>query len=964
VNANDPGIAASVTAPSVSANGREHPAGSVFETEVSFLEGLLDDTIRRLAGGKALALVEEVRAAARDLRAWPSLAEARRLCDRLAGLSLAELRTLIRAFSVYFDLINLAEQRARLRSLRERVLHGAGPVSESLEAALIQLRERGVTPEEVGRFLHDALIVPVFTAHPSEARRKTILEKLERISAQLDRLESTLLAPRERRAAETAVTEELESFWLSALVRSERPSVLDEVRQGLGMVSCLFEVVPRLYREVEEGLARWRLDPWTTHGGRTKNDDGQDPSSDSCSIAVPAFLRFGSWIGGDRDGNPNVTAAVTAAALRLQQETVLRHYLARVEELGGRLSQSDGFLVPSPVLCDALRRGAELLPELHLGRGHEPYRGQCRVVVARLERTIEYIKDVELRWPPAGRLPPACVYIRREDLLADLRVIATELGGCGAEASAHGLVHDLIRLVDVFGLHMLALDVREQCCRHTRALEEIFAWAGTAPRYGKLSANERFDCLAAELRQTRPLIPAHLSFSPETCEVVETFRTLASLLEQQCPEAVENYIISGAADPADLLEVLLLAREAGLFRPAQAISRLNVIPLFEATAPLVNASIIMQRLLSLPVYRQHLALRGNVQEVMIGYSDSSKEAGFLQSAWSLYQAQRALADTGRRMGVTLQLFHGRGGTIGRGGGPANRAILAQPHGTVAGRLRLTEQGEMIADRYGFPGVAERHLEQVINAVLLTSFAHEDDRPPPAWERLLQRLAERANRNYRSLVYDTPEFLTYFAEATPINEVSQLKIGSRPARRAAPGAAPSGIEQLRSIPWVFSWMQSRHTLPGWYGLGSAVCDYLSDHPEERETLSVMYQRWPVWQTLIDNAQMILAKADLTIARLYADLVEDQALADRIYERIAAEYQRTVEVIELMTGRAELLDHMPMLKQSIQRRNPYVDPLSFIQLVLLRRLRGGDTADEVLTAVLESINGIASGLKNTG
>jgi phosphoenolpyruvate carboxylase len=603
-----------------------------------------------------------------------------------------------------------------------------------------------------------------------------------------------------------------------------------------------------------------------------------------------------------------------------------------------------------------------LLPELHLGREHEPYRGLCRVVAARLERTIAYINTLELRWPPAGR-PPAAVYTRREELLADLQVIAGDLGQAGAVASAHGVVHDLIRLADVFGLHMLTLDVREHRDRHTRALEEIFAWAGVAPRYGKLSANERFDCLAAELRQTRPLIPAHLSFAPETCEVVQTFRTLASLLEQQCPEAVENYIISGAAEPADLLEVLLLAREAGLFRPREGISRLNVVPLFEATAPLVSASTIMQRLLHLPVFRQHLALRGNVQEVMIGYSDSNKEAGFLQSAWALYQAQRALADTGRRTGITLQLFHGRGGTIGRGGGPANRAILAQPHGTVAGRLRLTEQGEMIADRYGFPGIAERHLEQVLNAVLRASFAKEDDRPPPSWERLLQRLAERATRHYRALVYETPEFLTYFAEATPIHEVSQLKIGSRPARRAGPRAA-SGVEQLRAIPWVFSWMQSRHTLPGWYGLGSAVCEYLDDHPEERPTLAEMYQRWPVWETLIDNAQMILAKADLTIARLYADLVEDRALADRIYDRIASEYERTVAVIRLATGRAELLDHMPMLKRSIRRRNPNVDPLSFIQLVLLRRLRGGDPEEELLTAVLESINGIASGLKNTG
>ncbi|HTU23205.1 MAG TPA: phosphoenolpyruvate carboxylase [Gemmataceae bacterium] len=925
--------------PSPGDNGPE-PDSSAFAAEVRFLTGLLDDTIRRLAGDQALALVEEIRTASRELRARPSLDEARRLIDRLAELSLADLRMLTRAFSVYFDLINLAEQRARVRNLRSRILQG-GTLPESLDAALVQLRERGVGAEEVSRLLKSALIMPVFTAHPSEARRRTILEKLETLSRLLDRLEYSELLPHERRAAESAIAEDLETFWLSSLVRSDRPSVLDEVRQGLGMVAGLFEVVPRLYREMEEALGR--------------------SYPELAGADVPAFVRFGSWIGGDRDGNPHVTPAVTAESVRLQQETILRYYLARVEELGGMLSQSSAFREPSAEFREALARGAKLVPEVDPGREHEPYRSQCRVIAARLRRTLSHARDWQLRWPAQDQAPTPEIYTRREQLLADLLAIGDDLRRSGAEAAAGGRIHDLCRAVQVFGLHMLTLDVREHSGRHARAMEEILAWVGITPRYRKLSANERFDCLAQELRQTRPLLPAHLPFSAETCEVVQTFRTLASLLEQQCPEAVENYIISGATEPVDALEVLLLAREAELFRPAENVSRLNIVPLFEAAVPLTNACTIIQRLLSLPIYRKHLTLRGDLQEVMIGYSDSNKEAGFLQSAWGLYQAQRALADTGRRTGVTVQLFHGRGGAIGRGGGPANRAILGQPHGTVNGRLRLTEQGEMIADRYGHPAIAERHLEQVLNAVLRTSSAGQEERPEPGWERLLQRLAERASRHYRDLVSD-PELLTYFEQATPIAEISQLKIGSRPARRAAGSA---GVEHLRAIPWVFAWMQSRHTLPGWYGLGSAVCDHLTAYPEDRAALADMYQRWPVWRTLIDNAQMILAKADLTIARLYADLVEDRGVADRIFERISAEYQRSVSVIELMTGEAELLAQMPVLRRSIQRRNPYVDPLSFIQLVLLRRLRGeADPPEELLTAVLESINGIASGLKNTG
>lgn len=912
--------------------------------DIKYLGNLLGDTIRRLAGEDALALVEDIRAATKNLRAEHSIAEARRLRDRLSQLDLPALRTLIRAFSVYFDLINLAEQRARLRVLRWRVQAAEGkPIAESLEAALLHLRERGVPAAKVGGLLESALVVPVFTAHPSEARRRTILEKLHAISHQLDRIEYCQLLPREREEAETIIAEELETFWLTALVRSERPKVLDEVRQGLGMVSCLFRVVPRIYRELEGAL------------GRCYPELSATP--------LPAFLRFGSWIGGDRDGNPNVTANITAQAIRLQQESMLLNYRQRIEELGQRLSHAEPLIEPSSAFREALQRGLVYLPDRGAKATREPYRTQCHVIAVRLERTLAFVRAGEPHWTADDPQTPAGVYLRREELLDDLRIIAADLSQEKAAASAHGLVRDLIRLVEVFGLHMLTLDVREHAGRHLRAMEEIFAWAGVCPKYGKLSANERFDVLARELNQTRPLLPVHLPFSPETCEVVRTYRTLAALLEQQCPEAVENAIISGATEPVDLLEVLLLAREARLFRPAEGVSRLNIVPLFEAIVPLTNASNIMQRLLNLPIYRKHLSLRGNVQEVMLGYSDSNKETGFLQSAWALYQAQRLLADTGRRTGITLQLFHGRGGAIGRGGGPANRAILAQPAGTVGGRLRFTEQGEMIADRYGASGVAERHLDQIINAVLRASFASEVDRPPPTWERLLQRIAERACRHYRTLVYETPEFLTYFSEATPIREVGQLKIGSRPARRA--GAANAGIDHLRAIPWVFSWMQSRHTLPGWYGLGSAVTEYLSEQPEDRETLTVMYERWPFWRTLIDNAQMILAKADLTIARLYGDLVVDQKLADRMFERIAEEYQRTVDVVSLITGQAELLDAMPVLKRSIQRRNPYVDPLSFIQLVLLRRLRDeAEPGEELQTAMLESISGIASGLKNTG
>ncbi len=814
----------------------------------------------------------------------------------MSRLDLPGLRTLIRAFSIYFDLINLAEQRVRLRVLRWQAHETNRPASDGIEAALAQMRENGVTADQVAGLLARAEIVPVYTAHPSEARRRTILEKLDCISQHMDGLESEQCFPREREAALAGIREEVETFWLSSLVRGRRPTVLDEVRQGLGMVESLFAVVPRLYREVEAAIERIY------------------PELDATKI--PSFLRFGSWIGGDRDGHPNVTHTVTVDAVREQQLVILRLYLERIDELGQRLSVSEDFSRTTPEFMASLERDAKAL-EMAIGTEHrEPYRLKCRIIATRLERTLAYIESLELHWTADRVSMPAGVYLARGELLADLREMAADLKQAGAAAAAAGLLHDLIRLVDVFGLHMLTLDCRQHSQRHGQAVAEILAKAGVCGDYTKLSSGERFDCLSYELQQTRPLIPAHLPFGDETREVIKTFRNLAALLEQQAPEAVENYVISNATEPAHVLEVLLLAREARLFRPDEGISRLNIVPLFEAIAPLQSASTIIQRLLTLPIYRQHLLLRGNIQEVMIGYSDSNKETGFLQSAWALYQAQRALAETACRMGIAVRIFHGRGGAVGRGGGPANRAILAQPSGTVDGRMRFTEQGEMIADRYGSPGIAERHLEQIINAVFRNSFPRDEAQPLPEWQRLLQRLAESACRHYRGLVYETPEFLTYFEQATPIAEIGQLKIASRPPRRTEGGAAtPTGIEQLRAIPWVFSWMQSRHTLPGWYGLGSAVCEYLSEYPEDRETLATMYRHWPFWRTLIDNAQMILAKADLTIARLYADLVEDRALGDRIYEEIAAEYQRTVEVVGLITGHPELLENMPVLKRSI-------------------------------------------------
>jgi phosphoenolpyruvate carboxylase len=911
--------------------------------DIRLLGDLLGQVIQRVAGADAFALEEDVRGAARALRASHNVAEARRLRDRLDELDLPRLRLLIRAFSVFFDLVNLAEQQARVRVLRERARRAAPlPVGESIESALRQLRLRGVTAEQLGPFLAGALLCPVFTAHPSEARRRTVLDKIWRITADMDRLERVSLLPREREQALASVAEEIEALWMSDLVRVKRPSVQDEVRQGLEVVEgALFDVLPRLYRELEDALPR----VYPEWQGR-----------------VPAFLRFGTWIGGDRDGNPNVTHTTTARAVRLQQTTLLHYYLQQVHELGRHLSQTCSFAPPSPALAESLRADQALLPELAGRADHEPYRLKCRAIAARLQRTRDYLQRIDLRWTEEPSAAPPGVYLGGHELHDDLALLADSLRQNGAVACADGAVRDLVRLVEVFGLHLATLDIRQHSARHGNALAEVLAWAGVHPDYRSLGPEQRLALLQRELDSNRPLVPTHLPFSDDTVEVVQTFRTIAAILERQCPDAIRTYIISMATMPVHLLEVLLLGREAGLFRPASAISRLDIVPLFETLEALQAAPAILTSLFELPVYRRHLEARGNLQEVMIGYSDSNKESGFLQSVWALYRAQIDMAAAAQKAKVLVRFFHGRGGAIGRGGGPANRGILAQPHGTVGGQVRLTEQGEVIADRYGHHAIAERHLEQVIHAVLLASFPAAGDQPEPAWEQVMDRLASSARRHYRALVYETPEFLTYFEQATPIAEISHLKIGSRPARR---GPA-RGIGDLRAIPWVFSWMQSRHTLPGWYGLGSALREYLDAEPEGLALLQLMYERWPFWSTALDNAQMILAKADMTIARLYADLVPDQALAERIFGQIEAEHERTVALVCQVTRQSALLERMPVLQRSIQQRNPYVDPLSFIQTVLLRRLRTKEGADdeELRTGVLESINGIAAGLKNTG
>ena len=951
---------------------------------IHMLGNLLGDVIRDQAGEASFELEERIRASAKELRTLHTPDLAAELATTIGGLSVHEMQVLIKSFSIYFALINLTEQLQRIWVLRDRAASRVGdqPRIESIQAAVIELRQSGVEAQAIQSWLDQALVLPVFTAHPTESKRRTTLDKIKRIADAVQLVQNGQLMTDERETQMCMIGEEIASLWQTDDIRIVRPTVLDEVKNGLYYFEdTLMHVVPRLYRDLEDTLRQHYPD----HTWR-----------------IPALLRFGAWMGGDRDGNPFVTPEVTVEAVRLLRTSAISRHISTVEELSRRLSQSLKQIRISTAFQAALDSHATQFPEtarlLERRNPHEPYRQQCTYIREKLLSALAHTSDHVPDWFLSKREADAAVapaYHTATELLADLRMMYDSLVENGGAVIADGMLHDFIRQVEVFGLHMATLDIRQHSSRHTEAIADILAYAGVCADYATLDESERVALLTKELGNQRPLVPARHSFSEETDETIQTFRSVAAILEQFSPESIHTYIISMTTGASDILAVLLLAREAGLYDPQRGISRLDVVPLFETGEDLENAAAIVASCWALPVYREHMRLRGDTQEVMIGYSDSNKDGGFLSANWALYQAQRELRDLARRHDINMRLFHGRGGSIGRGGGPANQAILAQPPGTVGYQIKVTEQGEVISDRYGMIPLAHRHLEQVLNAVLRVGFVPHDD-PPAEWVQALAGMAALSRQHYRGLVYDTPEFLRYFRTATPIAEISRLNIGSRPASRKK----SDRIEDLRAIPWVFSWMQSRHTLPGWFGLGYALDAYASSefsvlnvelpHHEiqlktqnaklktqndpqlktqhsKLETLQAMYKNWPAFRTIIDNAQMILGKADMQIARRYADLVPEPEIAAAIFAEIQAEYGRSVRMVKAVAQLDQLLDNIPVLQTSIARRNPYVDPLSYIQVELIKRLRNdpaGPQHAELEDAILWSISGIAAGLKNTG
>ena len=913
--------------------------------DTRLLGRLLGDAVRDQEGEAVFELVEQTRQAAVRFAREGRREDRARLHELLDTLPPPVMLSVVRAFAYFLQLANIAEDTHRARRRRHHEREGSPPREGTLAFALEAVRNAigndATARERLQEFFANALIVPVLTAHPTEVQRQSTQVAMQEIADLLDRRDRLQLTPDEQAENDLALQRHVLTLWHTRLVRGERLRVVDEVKNGVSYFrSTFFTEVPRLYADTAAQLAaQFRGEPFV----------------------LGTFLRVGSWIGGDRDGNPFVTADILRDTLRLQSAAAFEFYLQEVHALGGRLSISNVLHATTPAL-DAL---AAASPDKSVQRLDEPYRRALSGIYARVAATM---RQLELPPPSRPALGDATPYAEAEALRADLLVVRDALEETKLSLLAGGRLQRLITAVEVFGFHLAPLDLRQNADVHERVVAELFAQAGVCADYTALPEAQRIALLAAELQGTRPLYSPHLSYSDEVQGELDIVFAARTWRARYGAAALPHYIISKCDGVSDLLEVALMLKEAGLVTGGDAPTLgLHIIPLFETISDLQRAGATMQQAFSLPVYRALVQSRGELQEVMLGYSDSNKDGGFLTSGWELYQAELALMQVFTEAGVKLRFFHGRGGSVGRGGGPSYDAILAQPSGAVTGQIRLTEQGEVIASKYATPDVGRRNLELLVAATLeatLTDHENQADRAVD-FHPVMEQLSALAFQSYRALVYETPGFTQYFRESTPLAEIATLNIGSRPASRK-----PSDrIEDLRAIPWVFSWAQCRCMLPGWYGFGSAVSQWLTQHPDGLPTLQRMARSWPFFRTLLSNVDMVLAKSDLRVASRYADLVRDETLRTQIFGAIEGEWQRTREALRRITGEAQLLADNPLLKRSMENRFPYMDPLNHLQIALLQRHRdtvaSGAAGDEfVRRGIHITINGIAAGLRNSG
>jgi phosphoenolpyruvate carboxylase len=914
-------------------------ASNTLSEEIRKLGRILGEIIVKLEGRDIFDLEEKLRLLAKSSRAGDANAE-RDLRAAVQKLTVSEAARMAMAFTVYFELVNLAEETHRVRLLRQRrraqyTVPGTPPMRESIGAALRELKARNVPAGTVQSLLDKLSIELVFTAHPTEAKRRTMLNKLQRLAQRLHNPEALIEDEITGIANPRALEREITSLWLTDRSRSARPEVTDEVLTGLWYFdTTLWQTVPLLQDELERALA----DTYPTVKAPTR------------------WITFGSWMGGDRDGNPNVTPAVTAKTLMLHRRLALEKLQISLRELSRQLSVSSRLDGISPELAQRLRLNEQADPHvkaLYDRYPQEPYRLALAGMRARL---IEAEKTEEPQWlldPRAGSSAPV---LKTGEVAELLDLISASLTSHRAALLAEGELHRLRQQVELFGLSVARLDVRQHSMRHETAMTEILQAVGVTPDYAALSEEEKLALLRQVLAAPAPKLPD--TFTPETGDVIGSLRVLKRAIELFGAEAAGVYVISMTHDLSDIIEVMVFLHLVGI--------SLDIAPLFETLGDLEAAPGILNQMFDYEPYWKHLESRHKHQQIMLGYSDSNKDCGYLTANWALFQAQETISEVCKKRGLGLTLFHGRGGSIARGGGPAAKAILAQPCGCYDAKIRVTEQGEVLSTRYHDPDLAFRIIEQMAYGVLLgAEAAQKEAQVPEAWRAAMTEMSKLAYNAYEALVHKDPEFIEFWKIATPIEEIGGLKLGSRPTFRRA----TKSVEDLRAIPWVFSWMQSRFVFPGWYGLGSALEQFAAKGPEQAELLRVMYQEWMFFKATIDNAQLTLLKADMQIAFRYALLVEDETIRVRIFDKIAEEFSRTEHAILAITGQKALLEREPVLAKSVQLRNPYIDPLNYIQVEMIRRLRGLEDKTsaeaDALRAVIElTINGVSGGLKNTG
>ncbi|WP_127477959.1 phosphoenolpyruvate carboxylase [Sulfurivermis fontis] len=920
-------------------------------SRVKLFGALLGETLKSQAGEKVYAAVETLRKGYISLRQEDSPRLRQRLNRFIANLDAETLTHVVRAFSTYFSLANIAEEAQQYRS-RRRAMRTGGPLwTGSFDEALRDFKARDVSAEQLQSLLNRLAYMPVFTAHPTEAKRRTVMEGLRRIFLLSERLDDPRIGKEEQRDIREQLRTEILILWKTDEVRAQRPQVRDEIKNGLFYFrESLFQAVPATYRNMDKGVRR-------IYGA----DSG---------VTVPSFLRFGSWIGGDRDGNPFVTPETTVMAVRLHQREILREYVERITHLSHVLTHSHLLCTPSEAFRASLERDeVSFTDEAFADKPHrfisEPYRRKLYIMRHRL---MQNLRTVDARLNGSEVEGATAGYHSESGFLHDLYLIRDSLIAHGDAIIADGDLKDLIRLVETFGFFLVHLDVRQESTRHTEAVSELLAQQPEPVDYKSLDEAQRI-ALLSELIGHNPLPVDRSTLSESARETLEVFKVMARMRKEVSPKAFGNYVISMTHAASHVLEVMLLAQQAGLVgrRGDEWFCDIRVSPLFETIIDLEHIEPVMTTLLDSSTYTALLRASGNQQEVMLGYSDSCKDGGILASSWNLYQAQKKIAALAASRGIGLRLFHGRGGTIGRGGGPTHEAILAQPAGTVHGEIKFTEQGEVLSYKYSNAETAVFELTMGVSGLLKASRGLI---APPAQDNpehiaIMQQLADSGEEAYRELTDRTPGFLNYFYEATPVNEIGMLNIGSRPSHRKKGDLSKGSV---RAIAWVFGWAQSRHTIPAWYGIGSALAKWCGDDARRMEQLQTMYREWPFFRALLSNTQMSLFKADMGIAAQYAGLYANREVADKVYNMIAAEHGRTVTNVLQVAQLKELLEETPGLLLSLSRRNPYLDPLNHIQIMLLRRYRDTSQGEEArniwLEPLLRSINAIAAGMRNTG